>query len=531
MSTETNNIVLRNQHLARQSSLIPEAALATRINVIGCGAIGSFAVLTLAKAGFTNIAVWDMDEVDVVNLSNQFFRYQDIGKPKAKALHDLVWEFTHERITHHVMPFIGELHAANLSGVVICAADDMNVRRDIFESVRTYAPHATHVLDPRMGAEYAALYVYKPHDEEDRTFYASTLYTNEEAEQAPCTAKSTIYTVNLLSGMVVKTIKNIALSQEYPKNMQWNIVNSRCNPRDGLSLTMYGSAPYVAPIVLEDPQNTDDTTGDLEANGGVHVNDEGPEGLEWTREFIPAASVFNSGRLSGAARLGLINQVKYGMSIYFPGTGRRVLLADIIGNVEFNAAHALHIYFRHEEVLRTLAQSNPRYDGTYMAMRSADVPHVTDNAGLSLEHRMHFRTDWLVPGMRNALLRLGGARFEVSAELNAYMRNTLGIHETNSNVRPGDEALALIQRIDNTGHALNIRNYYNGNWIQAIDSLLTDHPEVRGFSSMYEGVLGAEVMRVAQVQGGRSANCSNGTFIRSSFNSFHFGGLYFGTQT
>jgi tRNA A37 threonylcarbamoyladenosine dehydratase len=77
--------MVTNKYLTRQSDLIPEAILSTPITVVGAGAIGSFTVLTLAKMGFNNITVFDDDEIDFVNINNQFYRISDIGKKKVDA--------------------------------------------------------------------------------------------------------------------------------------------------------------------------------------------------------------------------------------------------------------------------------------------------------------------------------------------------------------------------------------------------------------------------------------------------------------
>ena len=83
-----------NTHLTRQLSLIPTEVLDKRITIVGCGAIGSFLALSLAKMGATNLCLYDFDEVSIVNMSNQFFRYSDIGKNKALALRELIKDFT-----------------------------------------------------------------------------------------------------------------------------------------------------------------------------------------------------------------------------------------------------------------------------------------------------------------------------------------------------------------------------------------------------------------------------------------------------
>lgn len=226
---------LNHNHLVRQLDLIPVEVLGKPISVIGCGAIGSFLVLQLVKMGFTNVTVWDPDEVSVENMSCQFFRFKDIGVNKATALRALVEDFTGVRVTAHPAAWDSS-HASETTGVVISAVDCMDVRRLIYETVQNACFKVTHIIDPRMSAEFAAMYVINPFDPKDQATYEKTLYSNEDAVQERCTAKSTVYTANLLSGMCAKAVKNLACRQTYPRTLQWDIAASN---RDAYS--MYGA--------------------------------------------------------------------------------------------------------------------------------------------------------------------------------------------------------------------------------------------------------------------------------------------------
>jgi len=188
--------------------------------------------------GFINQTVYDFDTVDVVNLSNQFYRHTDIGKPKVAALRDLIESFTGEHITVHNKAFVGSECGHTLNGIVIAAADCMSVREDIYKTCKSIAFGVRYLIDPRMSAETLSLYTTKMSDVAAQAAYEKTLYSNEEAVQERCTAKATMYTVNLLSGLVAKTVKNIVLSQPYPANVQWNVALSESHP-GALSMSMH----------------------------------------------------------------------------------------------------------------------------------------------------------------------------------------------------------------------------------------------------------------------------------------------------
>ena len=212
--------MLSQEHLTRQFDLIPSNVLDLPITIIGAGAIGSFASLQLAKMGFTNQTVWDFDDVSIENMNCQFYRFKDIGKPKVLALQELVRDFTNEEIT--VVNSKWDKDAVT-NGVVILAVDSMEVRKQIWNDIRQYHFTVKFLIDSRMGSEDALMYVMNPFDAKDVESYSKTLYSNAEAVAERCTAKATIYTANLLSGMVVKAIKDIATGGAYPRVTNWSI--------------------------------------------------------------------------------------------------------------------------------------------------------------------------------------------------------------------------------------------------------------------------------------------------------------------
>jgi molybdopterin/thiamine biosynthesis adenylyltransferase len=213
-----------NAHLTRQSDLIPMNTLKIPIKVIGAGAIGSFVALQAAKMGFEDIEVWDYDRVSIENMNCQFYRFKDIGKLKVEALADLVRDFTRTEIIINPVKYEAALEHR---GIVVMAVDDMAARRTIFQDIQRKCFGVRFVIDSRMGSEDCLMYVMNPHDDKDVETYMKTLYTNENAVQERCTAKATIYTANLLSGMVTKAIKDIATGGKYPRITNWSVKNNQ----------------------------------------------------------------------------------------------------------------------------------------------------------------------------------------------------------------------------------------------------------------------------------------------------------------
>jgi sulfur carrier protein ThiS adenylyltransferase len=213
-------------HRVRHADLINEKCYDIKIDIIGVGAIGSFAALQLVKMGFENITVWDHDTVSTENMSCQFFRFKDIGKPKVLALQEIIEDFTGVKIAVHNRKW-DSLDAHLASGIVIPSVDSMDVRKDILKDMQDAGVDCKWIIDPRMAAESMTLLVVKP--SVDLEYYTKFLFDDSDAVQERCTAKSTIYTVNLAAGMIAKAVKNVVMGENYTRRVAWNIKTSNQN--------------------------------------------------------------------------------------------------------------------------------------------------------------------------------------------------------------------------------------------------------------------------------------------------------------
>ncbi len=212
-----------DEHLTRQIDLISRESLNSNpVTVIGCGAIGSFAALALAKMGLTRMTLYDMDKVDIVNMNAQFFPYQSIGSNKARATAHLLKEFANCEVIAHERAFTRD-DVMHLSHIVVVAVDSMEVRGMVFDEIKKSGFNVKLIIDPRMSAESYAQYAINPFDTRDCATYDKTLYTDGESVQERCTAKSTIYTAMLSAGYIAKTAKQFISGQKYTRCLQWDI--------------------------------------------------------------------------------------------------------------------------------------------------------------------------------------------------------------------------------------------------------------------------------------------------------------------
>jgi len=198
----------------RQLDILPPEKLAFPLVVIGAGAIGSAAVVTLAKMGCSDVTVWDRDLLEEVNVPNQLCKASRVGSPKVEALKELVDELTGTSIRAEHRDYQGQ----RLQGMVVSAVDSMNARKAIWKRVRLNF-QVPLFLDARMGAEFARLYTLRPTDLDAVGFYETNLYGSEEAEPLPCSGRSIVYCPTVIGGMIAALIARHVRGEHVPLEM------------------------------------------------------------------------------------------------------------------------------------------------------------------------------------------------------------------------------------------------------------------------------------------------------------------------
>lgn len=202
-------------YLTRHKDLIPIEACNKKICIVGAGAIGSHVSMALARMGFLNLILIDFDEVEEFNMNSQGYMPEDIGRMKVEAMAKKIYDFSGVQIERSTKPYTKETLDCD---IIIAAVDSMEVRKSLWENNR----HVPLYIDSRMGAEVALLLTSTPFESD----YANSLYSDKDAVQEKCTAKATIYTAMLVSGLVCKIVKDFALNKPYTKTVTWDIASN-----------------------------------------------------------------------------------------------------------------------------------------------------------------------------------------------------------------------------------------------------------------------------------------------------------------
>jgi len=195
----------------RQQDVLPVEKLRdAKVTIIGAGAVGSFAALTMAKMGIGHLEIYDGDTVEPHNLPNQWYRLADLGKSKVDALKNILEAFSDTAVVSHP----GNFTAQPVQGIVVSAVDSMDARLRIWKHIRSNRGISVY-LDARMGAEVGKVLAVRPTDPLSVADYESELYPSSEALQAPCTAKTTVYCAAGLAAFVAAKVGKVILGRPY----------------------------------------------------------------------------------------------------------------------------------------------------------------------------------------------------------------------------------------------------------------------------------------------------------------------------
>lgn len=199
----------------RQLDVFNPTNFKTPVHIIGVGATGSWIALVLAKMGVQNITAWDFDCVEVHNLPNQIYGLEEVGLLKVEALKKILYRDCGVEITAKAERVDG---SQKLSGIVYICVDTMSARREIWEKSLKLNIGISLVVETRLGAELGLIYTIRPLNPRDIKGYENTLYSDEEAEESPCTYRAISTVVSSIAGLasnkVVESTKEEKISSK-----------------------------------------------------------------------------------------------------------------------------------------------------------------------------------------------------------------------------------------------------------------------------------------------------------------------------
>lgn len=192
------------------------------IILAGCGGIGSFVGLLLARMRPTSLFIYDDDIVEAVNMSGQLYGQNDIGAAKVTALARMVRNYADygsvfaisERFTSECEPV----------DIMICGFDNMEARKVFFskwvEHVHSKSDEKKAdclFIDGRLAAEEFQVLCIKGDDTFNIERYQNEyLFTDLEADETICSYKQTTFCANMIASYMVNLFVNFCANQCNP---------------------------------------------------------------------------------------------------------------------------------------------------------------------------------------------------------------------------------------------------------------------------------------------------------------------------
>lgn len=195
----------------RQLDVFNPYEFTDRVDIIGCGATGSYIAFLLAKMGVETLHVHDFDKVEDYNIPNQVFGPSDVGKTKVGAL----LEFIEKNAAQKIMPHNEKVKTSPDTNYLFVLTDTMASRKEIWTSAKK-CKHLKLMIETRMAVDGGILFCVDPKNGEIVKRYEETLHSDAEAEESPCTRRAIASTVAMLASMATSAFLNHVNKQEVP---------------------------------------------------------------------------------------------------------------------------------------------------------------------------------------------------------------------------------------------------------------------------------------------------------------------------
>jgi molybdopterin-synthase adenylyltransferase len=203
----------------RQLDIVPDHKLLDlHCVVIGVGAIGRQVALQLTAMGARYLHLIDPDTVEEVNLATQGYKEADLGELKVVATGKECYGLNAEinLYTHDTLFQTAGLCSENLHAV-FCCVDSITARQQIWRLVRAYKQFW---VDGRMlGETIRVLCTAGQHDK----YYRTTVFPQKDALHGRCTARATIYSSNVVAGMMLAQFTRWLREEFYHPDILFNL--------------------------------------------------------------------------------------------------------------------------------------------------------------------------------------------------------------------------------------------------------------------------------------------------------------------
>jgi molybdopterin/thiamine biosynthesis adenylyltransferase len=186
------------------------------VSIIGCGSIGSFAALTLAKMGVQSFHLYDADTVGEENIGCQNFGWEHLGKLKVEAVRDILIANSPVKAENvYCHPEFVTMDTRLPKIITIVGVDSMAARQLIWYKLKNRVPL---IVDGRIGGQVARVFSVLP-TEEYAEYYEKYFVKDEDAYNLPCTQRNVAYVANIVQAIIGRAIRSFIVDGRVEKEI------------------------------------------------------------------------------------------------------------------------------------------------------------------------------------------------------------------------------------------------------------------------------------------------------------------------
>jgi len=199
-----------------------DAIQTKRVVIAGCGGIGSWTTLQIARMSPAALFLYDDDTVETANMSGQLFSRDDIGRAKVDAMASMIVKYTS---TTHVYAVRERFDSSTIPGtIMICGFDNMAARKTFFESWKNLVGSTADeekknclFIDGRLSIDCLQVFCMTGDDEANmRRYEEQFLFNDSEADETICSMKQTTYLACMIGSIIVNLFTNFVANSLDP---------------------------------------------------------------------------------------------------------------------------------------------------------------------------------------------------------------------------------------------------------------------------------------------------------------------------
>lgn len=179
-------------NISKHIDFFDPLAIEETIHIIGLGALGSNLAIQLVRLGFTTFMLYDFDDVNAHNITNQSFIQSDMGALKVDAIKKHMLDINPEATI--IVEKEGWKEETFLNDYVFICVDSIELRFKIVKQM-LIAPSIKFVTDMRIGLEEAQMYATPWDNLKSVSRFHSTMKFKDSEVLVPVSACGTQLTV------------------------------------------------------------------------------------------------------------------------------------------------------------------------------------------------------------------------------------------------------------------------------------------------------------------------------------------------